>query len=64
MPNQLKLDVEHPEPLPLNLAIVPILKTIDEDDMVLDPFCGSGTNGKISNSIGRRFGGVGCCKST
>jgi len=24
----------------------------------LDPFCGSGTTGKVSNSIGRRFAGV------
>jgi len=26
--------------------------------VVLDPFCGSGTTGKISNSIGRRFVGM------
>jgi site-specific DNA-methyltransferase (adenine-specific) len=38
--------------------IVPILQTTDEGDLVLDPFCGSGTTGKVSNSIGRRFVGV------
>jgi len=26
--------------------------------VALDPFCGSGTTGIISNSIGRRFVGV------
>jgi DNA modification methylase len=30
----------------------------DEGDLVLDPFCGSGTTGVVSISIGRRFVGV------
>ena len=29
-----------------------------EEDLVLDPFCASGTTGIVSNSIGRRFVGV------
>ena len=56
--NQRKGDVVHPSPFPINLPIVPILQTTDEGDLVLDPFCGSGTTGVVSNSIGRRFVGV------
>jgi len=56
--NQLKMDVEHPAPFPFNLPIVPILQTTDEGDVVLDPFCGSGTTGIVSNRLGRRFVGV------
>ena len=35
----------------------------DEGDLVLDPFCGSGTTGKVSNSTGRRFIGVDLIRS-
>jgi len=56
--NQRKGDVEHPSPFPINLPIVPILQTTDEGDLVLDPFCGSGTTGIVSNRLGRRFVGV------
>ena len=56
--NNQRHNIEHPAPFPINLPIVPILQTTDEGDLVLDPFCGSGTTGKVSNSIGRRFVGV------
>jgi len=36
---------------------LPILQTTDEGDIVLDPFMGSGTTGKVANRLGRRFVG-------
>ena len=56
--NNQRHNIEHPAPFPINLPIVPILQTTVEGDLVLDPFCGSGTTGKVSNSIGRRFVGM------
>ena len=56
--NHQRHNIEHPAPFPINLPIVPILQTTDEGDLVLDPFCESGTTGKVSNSIGRRFVGM------
>ena len=44
--------------------LLSFLQTTDESDLVLDPFCGSGTTGVESNSIGRRFVGGGCYKNS
>ena len=33
------------------------MKTTDEHDFVLDPFMGTGTTGRVANSLGRRFVG-------
>jgi DNA modification methylase len=30
----------------------------DDGDLVLDPFCGSGTTGAVALALGRRFVGV------
>lgn len=44
------------KPLPLLARI--ILATTNEDDLILDPFCGSGTTGIASNLFRRRFIGI------
>lgn len=49
--------VEHPAPFPEQIVTLPILQTTDEGDIVLDPFMGSGTTGKVANRLGRRFVG-------
>ena len=37
-------------------AIVPFLKHFSRrGDVVLDPFCGTGTTGKVAKKLGRRF---------
>lgn len=53
----------HPErvhttqkPLPLMLELVELFT--DPDDLVLDPFCGSGTTGVACLRLGRRFIGI------
>ena len=57
--NQSKSDssTEHPAPFPENIVTLPLLQTTDEGDLVLDPFMGSGTTGKVSNLHMRRFVG-------
>ena len=36
---------------------LPILQTTNEGDVVLDPFMGSGTTGKVAKGLGRHFVG-------
>jgi site-specific DNA-methyltransferase (adenine-specific) len=48
----------HPAPFPENLARDHILSWSDEGDIVLDPFCGSGTTLKMAKHSGRRFIGI------
>ena len=50
-------DVEHPAPFPEKIVILPVLQTTDEGDLVLDPFTGSGTTGRVSQQNNRRFVG-------
>ena len=49
--------LEHPAPFPDNIVTLPILQTTNEGDLVLDPFMGTGTTGKVANSLGRRLVG-------
>lgn len=49
--------VEHPAPFPEQIVTLPVLQTTDGGDLVLDPFMGSGTTGKVANGLGRRFVG-------
>ena len=49
--------LEHPSPFPENIVTLPILQTTNEGDLVLDPFMGTGTTGKVANRLGRRFVG-------
>jgi DNA modification methylase len=49
--------VEHPAPFPEKIVILPVLQTTNEGDLVLDPFCGSMTTGKVSQRFNRQFVG-------
>src|SRR6056300_876968 len=54
-----KLDIEgeHPAPFPEEIIILPILQTSKEFELVLDPFMGSGTTGRVCDKLGRSFVG-------
>ena len=54
---QLTEGVEHPAPFPEKIVILPVLQTTNEGDLVLDPFCGSMTTGKVSERFNRQFVG-------
>jgi len=47
--------LEHPAPFPEKIVILPILQSTDNNDLVVDPFMGTGTTGNVANSLGRRF---------
>lgn len=51
-----KHEHETQKPLPLMLELVELFT--DPDDVVLDPFCGSGTTGVACLRLGRRFIGI------
>jgi ParB/RepB/Spo0J family partition protein len=46
---------EHPAPFNEHIVTLPILQTSNEDDLVLDPFMGVGTTGKVANKLNRKF---------
>jgi modification methylase len=48
----------HPTQKPESLLARVILSSSRLDDLVLDPFCGTGTTGAVAKRLGRRF--VGC----
>jgi modification methylase len=48
----------HPTQKPEALLARVILSTSRPDDLVLDPFCGTGTTGAVAKRLGRRFIGV------
>ena len=48
----------HPCRLPVPLLERMILMTTDENDVILDPFCGSGTAAVAAMQLGRRYLGV------
>jgi DNA modification methylase len=47
----------HPAPFPEKLVRNCILLATEEQDLVLDPFAGSGTALKVANNLGRNFRG-------
>jgi len=49
---------EHPAPFPEELVHQCIISTTDENDTVLDPYCGSGTSGVVSQKLNRNFIGI------
>jgi modification methylase len=52
----------HPTQKPEALLARVILSSSRVDDLVLDPFCGTGTTGAVAKKLGRRF--VGCERDT
>jgi len=48
----------HPTQKPEALLVRVLLAASRPDDLVLDPFCGSGTTGAVARRLGRRFVGV------
>ena len=53
-----KIAFEHPAIFPEALAIDNILSWTNENDIVLDPFCGSGTTVKAAKVLKRKFIGI------
>jgi len=49
---------DHPATYPEELCRVPILSTCPIGGTVLDPFCGSGTTGRMALDLGRSFIGI------
>lgn len=49
---------EHPAPFPEELVFQCIISTTDENDLVLDPYSGSGTTGKVCKELKRNFIGI------
>ena len=54
---KLNIEVEHPAPFPEEIITLPILQTSKEFELVLDPFMGSGTTGRVCDKLGRSFVG-------
>jgi len=50
-------DIEHPAPFPEKIVLLPVLQTTNAGDLVIDPFCGSMTTGRVSQRNNRRFVG-------
>ncbi len=46
---------DHEAPFPAEIVLVPLLQTTNENDLVLDPFSGSGTTGVVALLHGRRY---------
>jgi len=54
---KLNIQGEHPAPFPNEIITLPILQTSKEFELVLDPFMGSGTTGRVCDKLGRSFVG-------
>lgn len=52
---QLDLTADHPALMPDYLPIIPILTTSKPKDIILDPFSGSATTGKVALLLGRKY---------
>jgi len=50
--------IDHPAPFPSKLVENCILLTTQKDNIVLDPFLGSGTTAIVSKKLGRKFIGI------
>ena len=50
----------HPAPFPEKLAHDHIISWSNENDIVLDPMCGSGTTCAMAKKLGRKYIGVDC----
>ena len=54
---KLNIEGEHPAPFPEEIITLPILQTSKEEELILDPFMGSGTTGRVCDKLGRSFVG-------
>ena len=54
---KLNIQGEHPAPFPNEIITLPILQTSKEGDLILDPFMGSGTVGRVCDKLNRGFVG-------
>lgn len=54
---KLDIDGEHPAPFPKDIIVLPILQTSNVGDLILDPFMGSGTTGRVCDELNRKFVG-------
>ena len=54
---KLNIEGEHPAPFPQQIVLLPILQTSKEFELVLDPFMGSGTVGRVCDEVNRNFVG-------
>ena len=54
---KLNIQGEHPAPFPNEIITLPILQSSKEGDLILDPFMGSGTVGRVCDGLNRRFVG-------
>ena len=54
---KLKIEGGHPAPFPEEIITLPILQTSREGELVIDPFMGSGTTGRVCYKLGRSFVG-------
>ena len=54
---KLNIEGEHPAPFPEEIITLPILQTSEIGDLVLDPFMGSGTTGRVCDKLKRKFVG-------
>jgi DNA modification methylase len=51
----LDINGEHPAPFPEEIITLPILQTSKEFELILDPFMGSGTTGRVCDKLGRSY---------
>ncbi len=58
VPRREKLHGRHPTQKPLRLVRRALLASTREGELVLDPFCGSGTTGVAAKELGRFFVGA------
>ena len=54
---KLNIEGEHPAPFPQQIVLLPIIQTSKEFELVLDPFMGSGTVGRVCDEVNREFVG-------
>ena len=54
---KLNIQGEHPAPFPNEIITLPILQTSKKGDLILDPFMGIGTTGRVCDKLGRDFVG-------
>ena len=57
-----KTEGKHPTQKPEYLLERIMIASTESGQIVLDPFCGSGTTGVVANKMGRKFIGIDNCE--